>query len=35
VYVEFTVETWSHEHVAQIVASLRGRGYEVRKFALA
>ena len=35
VYVEFTVETRSHEHVAQIVASLRGQGYEVRKFALA
>lgn len=34
VYVEFTVETRSHEHVAQIEAALRSRGYEVRKFAL-
>lgn len=35
VYVEFTVETRSHEHVAGIEAALRARGYEVRKFALA
>jgi len=35
VYVEFTVETRSHEHVAQIEAALRARGYDVRRLALA
>lgn len=33
-HVEFTVETRSHEHVEQIEAALRQRGYEVRRFAL-
>jgi len=32
--VEFTVETRSHQHVAQIEAALKAQGYEVRRFAL-
>lgn len=31
-YVEFTVETRSHEHVAQIVAALRAQGYQADAF---
>lgn len=31
-HVEFTVETRSHEHVEQIEAALRQRGFDVRRF---